>query len=66
MKASRILMPLIAGGLALTMAACGGPSQTATSTGGPGAVPGTPANSSGWDINETPHDQLTGGEFRLL
>lgn len=63
MKASRILMPLIAGGLALTMAACGGPSQTATSTGGPGAVPGTPGNSSGWDINETPHDQLTGGEF---
>ncbi len=63
MKASRILMPLIAGGLALTMAACGGPSQTATSTGGPAAVPGTPANSSGWDINETPRDQLTGGEF---
>ena len=62
MKASRILMPLIATGLAVTMAACGGPSSTPSATSG-GTVAGSPAASSGWDINETPHDQLTGGEF---
>ncbi|MFT4108461.1 ABC transporter family substrate-binding protein [Propionicimonas sp.] len=55
-------MPILAGGLALTMAACGGPSQTAT----PGSTAGTAATpaASGWDINETPRDQLAeGGEF---
>ena len=62
MKASRILMPLIATGLAVTMAACGGPSSAPSATSG-GTVEGSPAASSGWDINETPHDQLTGGEF---
>lgn len=62
MKASRILMPLIATGLAVTMAACGGPSSAPSASGG-GAVSGSPAASSGWDINETPHDQLTAGEF---
>lgn len=62
MKASRILMPLIATGLAVTMAACGGPSSAPSATSG-GTVAGSPAASSGWDINETPHDQLTGGEF---
>lgn len=62
-KASRILMPLIAGGLALTMAACGGPSQAPTAGGTTGAVPGSPAPSGGWDIKETPHDQLVAGEF---
>ncbi len=63
MKASRILMPLIATGLAVTMAACGGPSSTQSATSG-GTVAGSPAASSGWDINETPHDQLAqGGEF---
>ena len=62
MKASRILMPLIATGLAVTMAACGGPPSAPSATSG-GTVAGSPAASSGWDINETPHDQLTGGEF---
>jgi peptide/nickel transport system substrate-binding protein len=54
-------MPLAAGGLALTLAACGGPVQTPA----PGASSTTaaPAGSAGWDINETPRDQLTGGEF---
>jgi len=61
-KASRILMPLIATGLAVTMAACGGPSSAPSATSG-GTVAGSPAANSGWDINETPHDQLTGGEF---
>lgn len=55
-------MPLIATGLAVTMAACGGPSSAPSATSG-GTVAGSPAASSGWDINETPHDQLTGGEF---
>lgn len=65
MKASRILMPLLATGLAVTMAACGGPSSAPSATSGASStVPGSPAAaSSGWDINETPHDQLTGGEF---
>ncbi|MGC3992598.1 MAG: ABC transporter family substrate-binding protein [Propionicimonas sp.] len=55
-------MPIIAGGLALTMAACGGPSQTATS-GSTAGTTATPA-AGGWDINETARDQLAeGGEF---
>jgi len=54
-------MPLLAGGIALTMAACGGPS-TAPSGGAAPSSGGTAA-STGWDINETPRDQLTGGEF---
>lgn len=63
MKASRLLMPLVAGGLALTLAACGGPVQTPT-TSGSAASPGASAPpNGGWDINETPRDQLTGGEF---
>jgi peptide/nickel transport system substrate-binding protein len=54
-------MPLLAGGIALTMAACGGPS-TAPSGGAAPSSGGTAA-ATGWDINETPRDQLTGGEF---
>ncbi|MCC6494727.1 MAG: ABC transporter family substrate-binding protein [Propionibacteriaceae bacterium] len=61
MKLSKLLMPLVAGGLALTLAACGGPVQSPA----PGASGTTaaPAGSTGWDINETPRDQLVGGEF---
>lgn len=51
-------MPLLATGLAVTLAACGGPSSGSTASGGTG-----PSLSAGWDINETPRDQLTGGEF---
>jgi len=58
LKASRILLPLFAVGLAVTMAACGGPS-----TGTGGSTASGPALSAGWDINETPRDQLAGGEF---
>jgi peptide/nickel transport system substrate-binding protein len=48
----------------MTLAACGGPSQTPTAaTSGGGTVSGSPAAGAGWDINETAHDQLVGGEF---
>ena len=84
MKVSKLLMPLVAGGLALTLAACGGPVQSpsargsattaapaGSACGGPVSSPSagassgasTPTTSSGWDINETPRDQLTAGEF---
>ncbi len=62
MKASRLLLPLVAGGLALSLAACGGPVQSPTASGS-AASPGASAPAGGWDINETPRDQLTGGEF---
>lgn len=59
MKASRFVLPLIAGLTALGLAACGGPAQpNAPSAGGT-----APAVKAGWDINETPRDQLVGGEF---
>lgn len=58
MKASRIIIPALAVGLAVALSACGGPSNTPGGGGG-----STAAAASGWDINETPHDQLTGGEF---
>ena len=61
MKPSRILMPLLAGALALTVAACGGPSTG--STAGSAVTTGGTAASTGWDINETARDQLTSGEF---
>lgn len=69
MTAKKFLLPLLAGGLAMTLAACGGPAPTAGPTGSasPGAsAPATsaPAGSEGWDINETPRDQVAdGGEF---
>lgn len=64
MKASRILMPIVAGALTLTLAACGGPSTAPSASGsGTAAVPGAQGPEGGWDINETPRDQLTGGEF---
>lgn len=61
MKASRLLLPLVAGGMAFALAACGGPVQDPTATGP--AEPGGVTADSGWDINETPRDQLTGGEW---
>ena len=70
MTAKKFLLPLLAGGLAMTLAACGGPAptQTATDSASPGAsAPATsaPAQSEGWDINETPRDQVAdGGEFK--
>ena len=68
MTAKKFLLPLLAGGLALTLAACGGPAPTpdASGTASPGAsAPATEApQSEGWDINETPRDQVAdGGEF---
>lgn len=63
MKATRILMPLLAGGIALTMAACGGPSAVSTGSAPAGGGGSAPAAATGWDINETARDQLTGGEF---
>ncbi len=57
MKASRIIIPALAAGLALTLSACGGPSAS-SSAGGGGAVV-----AAGWDINATPRDQLAAGEF---
>ncbi|MEA5052168.1 MAG: ABC transporter family substrate-binding protein, partial [Propionicimonas sp.] len=71
MKQPKVLLPIIAGGLALVLAACGGPvatpdtsaSGSAPATGAPSAEPSDPA-ASAWDINETPRDQLVqGGEF---
>ena len=61
MKASRLLLPLVAGGMAFALAACGGPVQTPPASGP--AEPGGVTADSGWDINETPRDQLTGGEW---
>lgn len=58
MKASKFLVSLVAGATALGLAACGGPAQTAPSAGATAT-----AIKSGWDINETPRDQLVGGEF---
>ncbi|MFT4216547.1 MAG: ABC transporter family substrate-binding protein [Micropruina sp.] len=43
----------------LGLAACGGPAQPNAPTAGSTAT----AVKSGWDINETPRDQLVGGEF---
>ncbi len=70
MTAKKFLLPLLAGGLAMTLAACGGPAPTqgATDSASPGAsAPASsapPAQSEGWDINETPRDQVAeGGEF---
>jgi peptide/nickel transport system substrate-binding protein len=57
-KASKILLPALAAGLAFTLAACGGPS-----TPGSGGSGGGAAAAGGWDINQTPHDQLAAGEF---
>lgn len=57
-KASKFLVSLVAGATALGLAACGGPAQTAPSAGATAT-----AIKSGWDINETPRDQLVGGEF---
>ncbi|HSK34466.1 MAG TPA: hypothetical protein VK903_13375, partial [Propionicimonas sp.] len=54
-------MPLVVGGLALTLAACGGPVSSPSAGASSGSS--APTTSSGWDINETPRDQLTGGEF---
>ena len=61
MKASTLLMPIVAGGLAFGLVACGGPVQSpaASGTAATSAAPG----SAGWDINETPRDQLKAGEF---
>ena len=60
MKATRFVLPLIAGVTALGLAACGGPAQP----NGPGGATSAPAMKAGWDINETPRDQLaSGGEF---
>lgn len=59
MRVPRLLIPLIAGGLAFSLAACGGPVQSPTAT----ATTAAPGASTGWDINETPRDQLTAGEF---
>ncbi len=61
MKVSKLLVPLVAGGLALALAACGGPVTSPSAGASSGAS--APTTSSGWDINETPRDQLTGGEF---
>ena len=61
MKVSKLLMPLVAGGLALTLAACGGPVQSPSAGGS--ATTAAPAGSAGWDINEIARDQLTAGEF---
>jgi peptide/nickel transport system substrate-binding protein len=52
-------MPVVAASLALTLAACGGPSTS----GGTSSTGGGVAAAGGWDINATPHDQLTSGEF---
>jgi peptide/nickel transport system substrate-binding protein len=60
-KVSKLLLPVLAGGLALTLAACGGPVQTPSP--GTSASSAAPSGGAGWDINETPHDQLVGGEF---
>ncbi len=72
MKHPKVLLPVLAGGLALVLAACGGPvtsqpptagESTPPATDSPSASPTEPAD-SGWDINETPRDQLVqGGEF---
>ena len=62
MKVSKLLMPLVAGGLALTLAACGGP-VASPSAGASSGGSSAPTTSSGWDINETPRDKLAGGEF---
>ncbi len=62
MKVTKLWLPLVATGLALTLAACGGPVQS-PSAGASASSAGTPANESGWDINETPRDQLVAGEF---
>lgn len=74
MTAKKFLLPLLAGGLALALAACGGPAQTQPpSSPAPtqGTETGTPTESAPpeapkltWDINETPVDQLVdGGEL---
>lgn len=61
MKASKLLVPLVAGALALTLSACGGPVQT---SGAPPASGSSPTAKAGWDINETSRDKLNaGGEF---
>lgn len=59
MKASRFVVPLIAGVTVLGLAACGGPAQPNAPSAGSTAT----AVKTGWDINETPRDQLVGGEF---
>ncbi len=61
MKVSKLLMPLVVGGLALTLAACGGPVSSPSAGASSGSS--APTTSSGWDINETPRDQLAAGEF---
>lgn len=71
MTAKKFLLPLLAGGLALALTACGGPAPTqaptapeASATGTPTETTPTEAPEAGWDINETPVDQLVdGGEL---
>ena len=62
MKVSKLLVPLVVGGLALTLAACGGPVST-PSAGASSGGSAAPVADAGWDINEMARDQLTGGEF---
>lgn len=61
MKVSKLLMPLVAGGLVLTLVACGGPVSSPSAGASSGSS--APTTSSGWDMNETPRDQLAAGEF---
>lgn len=66
MKQFKALLPVVAGGLMLALAACGGPvTGPEPSDGAPATTaPETPAASAGWDINETPREQLAeGGEW---
>jgi peptide/nickel transport system substrate-binding protein len=60
-KVSKLLVPLVAGGLALALAACGGPASSPSAGASSGAS--APTTSQGWDINEMSRDQLTAGEF---
>lgn len=63
MTAKRLALSLIGGGLALALAACGGPTPTGSTAASPGAS-GTSASAGGWDINETSREALTqGGQF---
>ncbi len=72
MNKAKILMPLLAGGLAMTLVACGGqPPQTTATPGGeatsgaPSTDPTTAPEQAPWDINQTSRDKLKeGGEFK--
>ena len=72
MNKAKILMPLLAGGLAMTLVACGGqpPAPTAapggeSPSGAPSTDPTTAPEQASWDINQTSRDKLKeGGEFK--